>query len=32
MRRFFARLLESLHAPFSPSEGLTALEIEPILI
>jgi len=25
-RRFFARLLESLHAPFSPSEGLIALE------
>jgi Cdc6-like AAA superfamily ATPase len=25
-RRFFSRVLESLHAPFSPSEGLIALE------
>jgi hypothetical protein len=25
-RRFFARLLDALHAPFSPSEGLIALE------
>lgn len=25
-RRFFAKILESLHAPFSPSDGLVALE------